>query len=122
VLHLSARWDFAPIRSLALNNIQPPTPHNRLLLAYTYSINDWVVPALSELCERGAPLSLDEACQMDIEDVVLVATIREDTYNHALQVDAAETPCRMEAAQAGKLVPPAVPTNGAVEHASSLTD
>jgi hypothetical protein len=121
VLHLSTRWDFASIRRLALNNIQPPTPHDRLLLARTYSVNDWLVPALSELCERRVPLSLDEARQMDIEDVVLVATVREDIRNHALQVDTAETPCRAEAAQAGKLVPLAVPTSGAVERASSLT-
>jgi hypothetical protein len=47
---------------------------------------------------------LDEARQMDIEDVVLVATVREDIRNHALQVDAAEIPRRVEAAQAGKLV------------------
>jgi hypothetical protein len=76
---------------------------------------------LSELCERRAPLSLDEARKMDIEDVVLVATVREDIRNHALQVDVAETPRRVEAAQAGKLVPPAVPTSGAVENASTLT-
>jgi len=104
-----------------LNNIQPPTPHDRLLLARTYSVNDWVVSALSELCERRVPLSLDEARQMDIEDVVLVATVREDIRNHALQVDAAETPRHVEAAQTGKVVPPAVPTSGAVEHAPSLT-
>ncbi|KAF8504688.1 hypothetical protein F5888DRAFT_1903604 [Russula emetica] len=121
VLHLSTRWDFASIRRLALNNIQPPTPHDRLLLARTYSIDEWVNPALSELCERRAPLSLDEARQMDIEDVVLVATVREDIRNHALQVDAADIPRCVEAAQAGKLVPPAVPTSGAVEHTSSLT-
>jgi hypothetical protein len=121
VLHLSTRWDFTSIRRLVLNNIQPPTPHDRLLLARTYSVNDWVVSALSELCERRVPLSLDEARQMDIEDVVLVATVREDIRNHALQVDAAETPRHVEAAQTGKVVPPAVPTSGAVEHAPSLT-
>jgi hypothetical protein len=117
VLHLSTRWDFASIRRLVLNNIQPPTPHDRLLLARTYSVNDWVVLALSELCERKEPLSLDEARQMDIEDVVLVATVREDIRNHVLQVDARG----VEAAQAGEPVPSAVPTSGAVEHASSLT-
>jgi hypothetical protein len=121
VLHLSARWNFASIRRLALNNIQPPTPHDRLLLARTYSVNDWVVPALSELCERRAPFSLDEARQMDIEDVVLVATVREDIRNHALQDDADEIPRVALTARAWKLVPPAVPTSGAGEHASSLT-
>ena len=104
VLHLSICWDFTSIRRLALNNIQPPTPHDRLLLARTYSVNDWVIPALSELCERSVTLSLDEARQMNIEDVVLVATVREEVRNHALQVDAAEILGCVEAAQAGKLV------------------
>jgi hypothetical protein len=129
VLHLSTRWDFASIRRLALNNIQPPTPYDRLVLARTYSVDDWVIPALSALCERRAPLSLDEARQMDIEDVVLVATVREDIRTHVLQVDAAEIPRRVEAAQAGKLVyvdsagvSPAIPTSGAVEQASSSVD
>jgi hypothetical protein len=129
VLHLSTRWDFASIRRLALNNIQPPTPHDRLILARTYSVDRWVIPALSALCEREAPLSLDEARQMDIEDVVLVATVREDIRSHELQVDAAEIPHRVEAVQAGKHVyvdsvgiSPAVPTSEAVEQASSSLD
>ena len=129
MLHLSTRWDFASIRRLALNNIQPPTPHDRLILARTYSVDHWVIPALSALCERRVPLSLDEARQMDIEDVVLVATVREDVRSRNLQVDAAEIPRRVEAAQAGKLVhvdsagvSPAVPTSGAVEQASSSMD
>jgi len=131
VLHISTCWDFTSIRRLALNNIQPPTPrpHDRLLLARTYSVGHWVIPALSALCERGASLSLDEARQMDIEDVVLVTTVREDIRSHSLQVDAAEIPRRVEAAQAGKPVhidsvdvSPSVPTSGAVERGSSSVD
>ena len=63
---------------------------------------------------------------MNIEDVVLVATVRENIRSNTLQVDAAEVPRRVEAAQAGKLVyidsvdvPSAVPTGGAIEKASS---
>jgi hypothetical protein len=126
VLHLSTHWDFASIRRLALNNIQPPTPHDWLLLAREYSVDDWVIPALSVLCERSTPLSLEEARQMNIEDIILVATVREDIRNPTLRVDAGEIPRRVEAAQAGKLVsgdgggvPPAVPTSGAIEQASS---
>jgi hypothetical protein len=129
VLHLSTCWDFTSIRRLALNNIQPPTPHDRLILARTYSVDPWVVPALSALCEREAPLSLDEARQVDIEDVVLVATVRENIRSRNLQVDAAEIPRRVEAAQAVKSihidrvdVSPAVPTSGAVEQGSSSVD
>ena len=126
MLHFSTHWDFSSIRRLALNNIQPPTPHERLLLSRAYSVNHWVIPALSELCERRAPLSLDEACQMNIDDIVLVATVREDIRNHTVQVDAAEIPRRVEAVQARKLdhidgvdVPSIVPTSGAIEQVSS---
>jgi hypothetical protein len=120
VLHLSTRWGFASIRKRALSSIKPPTPHDRLLLARTYSVDDWVVPALSALCERTTPLTLSEARQMEIEDVVLVSTVREDIRSLTLQVDAAEIPRRIEAVQAGKLVglgsrftdvPPVFPTN-----------
>jgi len=103
VLHLSTRWDFASIRRLALGSINPPTPHDRLLLARTYSVDDWVIPALSALCERTTPLSLSEARQMSIEDVVLVSTVREDIRSNALQVDSAEIPLRVEAEQLGAL-------------------
>ena len=102
-LHLSTRWGFASIRKLALGSIKPPTPHDRLRLARTYSIDDWVVPALSELCERTTPLTLPEARQMSIEDVVLVSTVREDIRSQALQVDSAEIPLRIEAEQLGTL-------------------
>ncbi len=129
MLDLSTCWDFTSIRRLALNSIQPPTPHDRLKLARTYSVDHWMIPALSALCEREAPLSLDEAREMDIEDVVLVATVREDIRSRNLQVDAAEIPRRVEAAQAGKPVhvdsvdvSPAVPTTGAVEQALSSVD
>jgi len=103
VLHLSTRWDFASVRRLALGSIKPPTAHDRLLLARTYSVDDWVVPALSALCERMTPLSLSEARQMSIEDVVLVSTVREDIRSHALQVDSGEIPLRVEAEQLGAL-------------------
>ena len=103
VLHLSTRWDFSSIRRLALGSINPPTAHDRLLLARTYSVDDWVTPALSALCERTTPLSLSEARQMSIEDVVLVSTVREDIRSRALQVDLAEIPLRVEAEHLGAL-------------------
>jgi len=61
VLRLSTRWGFASLRKRALSSIEPPTPHDRLLLARTYSVNNWVVPALSALCERTTPLTVSEA-------------------------------------------------------------
>jgi hypothetical protein len=103
VLHLSTHWGFVSICRLALGSIKPPTAHNHLLLACTYSVNDWVVPALSALCERMTPLSLSEAWQMNIKDVVLVSTVREDICSCALQVHPAEIPPQVEAEQLGAL-------------------
>jgi len=103
VLHLSTRWGFASICRLVLGSIKPPTPHDRLLLARTYSVDDWVIPVLSALCERTTPLSLSEAQQMSIEDVVLVSTVWEDIRSHTLQVDSVELPLHIEAEQLGAL-------------------
>ena len=68
-----------------------------------YSVDHWVVPALSALCERATPLTLSEAQQMNIEDVVLVSTVREDIRGRTLQVDTVEIPLRVEAEQLGAL-------------------
>jgi hypothetical protein len=77
VLHLSTRWEFASLRNL--KSIRPPTSHDQLVLARTYWVDEWVLPALTALCSRTLPLSLDEARQMDIEDVILVAAVREES-------------------------------------------
>ncbi|KAF8270190.1 hypothetical protein EI94DRAFT_1798413 [Lactarius quietus] len=100
VLHLSTRWGFASLRKLALKSINPPTPHDQLLLARTYSVEHWVLPALTALCSRTMPLSLDEARQMSIEDVILVATVREEIRGCALRVDAADIPHHLAKAEA----------------------
>ena len=103
VLHLSTRWGFASLRKLALRSIEPPTPFDQLLLARAYSVDHWILPALSALCGRTVPLSLNEAREMSIEDVVLVTTVREDIRRHELQVDSNEIEHCIEAAQAGML-------------------
>jgi len=91
------------MRKLALATIKPPTPYDRLILARTYSVDHWVVPALSALCGRTAPLTLSEARQMDIEDVVLVSTVREDIRSHKLRINANDIPRHVEAAQGVRL-------------------
>lgn len=97
VLRLSTLWGFATMRQLALESIHPPTSFDRLLLARTYSVVRWIVPAISALCERTEPLSLDEARQMRIEDVVMISTIREDIRDHAPQVEPHEIRRRVKA-------------------------
>ncbi|KAI9465224.1 hypothetical protein BJY52DRAFT_1114029, partial [Lactarius psammicola] len=124
VLHLSTRWGFASVRKLALRSIKPPTASDRLLLARTYAVDDWIVPALTALCERTTPLSLDEARGMSMEDVVLVASIREDIRSKTIrfEMSVAEISRRVEVMQTGTPVPdadnegpPASSTRGTTE-------
>jgi hypothetical protein len=84
-----------------MRSINPPTPFDQLQLSRAYKVDHWILPALSALCERTVPLSLDEARQMNIEDVVLISTVREDIRHHTLQVDSDEIPRCIEVAQAG---------------------
>jgi hypothetical protein len=59
------------------------------------------------LCERTATLSLDEAREMSVEDLVLVATVREHIRSKSIQfgVNSNEISRRVEAMQAGTLGP-----------------
>ena len=132
ILHLSTRWGFSSLRKLTLRSIKPPTASDRLLLARTYAVDDWIVPALTALCERTASLSLDEARGMSMEDVVLVASVREDIRSKTIRsgVSPAGISRRVEAMQAGtpisdagddSEVPPASPTHGATEQGPGST-
>ena len=92
MLRLSTRWGFASLRKLALKSIEPPTPRDQLVLARTYAVDHWVLPALTALCQRALPLSLYEAQDMNMEDVILVATVREEIRGGVLRVDVADIP------------------------------
>jgi len=89
ILDLSTRWGFTSIRDLAIRCLKPPSPLRRLILARRYVIEGWVDPALLELCERPEPLSLDEARQMDFEDVVLLGSVRQDVRSATLRTNGA---------------------------------
>jgi hypothetical protein len=101
VLHLSSLWGFASLRKLALKSIQPPNACEKLLLARTYGVDNWALSALSSLCERKQPIGLEEARRMTIEDIVLVATVREEIRLNGFRVKTARIPGVVEAAQAG---------------------
>ena len=99
VLNLSTRWGFASQRKLALRSIKPPTAFDQLLLARTYNVDHWILPALSALCKRKRPTSAKEVRQMSVEDIVVVATVREEIRSRRPFVDTADIERRVEAAQ-----------------------
>lgn len=90
ILDLSTRWGFVSIRELAIRCTKPPNSLNRLLLARKHGVEQWILPALLELCQRPEPLSLEEARLMDFEDVVLVGSVRQTVRSATLMVRGAE--------------------------------
>src|SRR5258708_16599500 len=66
------------------------TPHQRLILGRNYGIDQWVLPALQELCERPRPLTRDEARLMDLDDIVLVGSVWEKVRTHAITANPTE--------------------------------
>jgi len=122
VLHLSTRWGFASLRKLALKSIDPPTSFDRLLLARTYGVDHWVLPALSALCERKRPIILKEARQMNTEEIVIVSTVREEIRTRRPFVITTEIRDRIEAAQVRVLAHSANDDDSAVDSESEADE
>jgi hypothetical protein len=97
ILDLSTRWGFTSIRDMAIRCLKPPTAHQRLVLGRKYGIDQWVLPALQELCERPEPPTRDEARLMSLEDVILVGSVREKVRTHALTANSAGIMDRIKA-------------------------
>jgi hypothetical protein len=102
ILDLSTRWGFTSIRDMAIRRMEPPTPHERLILGRKYGVDDWIPLALQELCERPQPLTPDEARLMVFEDVVLVGSVREKVRNQAPTVNSAGISDCIEALRRGE--------------------
>ncbi|KAI0268463.1 hypothetical protein BGY98DRAFT_1019450 [Russula aff. rugulosa BPL654] len=102
ILDLSTRWGFDSIRDMAIRCLEPPTPHERLILGRKYDVDEWIPLALQELCERPQPLTADEARLMDFEDVVLVGSVREEVRNNAVTVNSAGISDCIEALRRGE--------------------
>src|SRR5712672_47624 len=86
ILDLATRWGFTSIRGMDIRCLKPPTAYQRLILGRKYAVEEWILPALQELCERSEPVTLDEARLMDFEDLVLVESVRETIRSRSLRV------------------------------------
>lgn len=97
ILDLSTRWGFTTIRDMAIRSLKPPTAHQRLVLGRKYGVDEWVLPALQELCERQELPTPDEARLMGLEDVILVGSLREKVRTHSLTANSVEIMSRIKA-------------------------
>ncbi|KAF9487527.1 hypothetical protein BDN71DRAFT_1369606, partial [Pleurotus eryngii] len=79
VLKLSSLWEMDRVRNNAITNL--PTlltnPAQKLGVAIDYNIEFWLVPAMQELVQREAPLSVADLEHIGIECALRLAAIRE---------------------------------------------
>jgi hypothetical protein len=68
---------------MALRSINRPTPHDQLLLARAFSVDDWVLATPSAPCGWTVSLTLSEARQMSIKEVVPIPAVREGIHSRS---------------------------------------
>ncbi|THH11232.1 hypothetical protein EW146_g8122 [Bondarzewia mesenterica] len=78
VLHLASRWHIESMRALAIERLAAiASPFDKLVLGRTYSVEDWLVPAYTALCEREELLSDEECQRLSMQDIILICRVRE---------------------------------------------
>ncbi|TFY66973.1 hypothetical protein EVG20_g4114 [Dentipellis fragilis] len=79
VLRLSTKWSFSSIRTLAIERLESiASPVDKVVLGRTYGVDSWVVPGLVALCERPQYLAREEGRRLGVDDVIIIAAVRED--------------------------------------------
>jgi len=61
VLRLASKWEFTSLRELAIKRLFDITsPLEKITLAHSFDLAHWLPSAYTDLCERVAPLSIEE--------------------------------------------------------------
>jgi hypothetical protein len=82
-------WNFDDLRGAAIAAIGPlASPVKKLVLARMYGFSDWLATAFADLFEREEDLTVEEAKQMAIEDVVTIAKGRREARPGRVQLRA----------------------------------
>jgi hypothetical protein len=83
VLNFTTKWQFDDVRQTAISQLDQAKiePVEKILLALRCHVGEWLVPAISRICQREAPISLVDAQRLmevvDLEWVLKVTHIRE---------------------------------------------
>ena len=84
VLALATKWEFDAHRALAIDRLSRlGTPIDRIVLARTYDIPNWLDEEYYRLCVREEALTLEEGRRLGMEDVILLAELRQRVRAHA---------------------------------------
>jgi hypothetical protein len=85
ILHLATKWRFDTMRHAAIHGLQDVSdPIEKIRLWQKYNIkNYWVLGAFTDACIREECLSIEEGRILGIENIVLIAQVRERLRNCA---------------------------------------
>lgn len=82
VLDLAMKWGLDHISDMAVKYITHSAPlAERIVLARRYGWADLLLQARMEICGRGEPLSLNEARQLGVEEIIPIIHFRETVRN-----------------------------------------
>ncbi|OCH84254.1 hypothetical protein OBBRIDRAFT_799251 [Obba rivulosa] len=79
VLNLSTMWRFDRLRAIAIRKLSVllDDPIQRIVLAKTYHVTEWLVPALNALARRAETLQPADVEQIGVDYALKVAAVRE---------------------------------------------
>jgi hypothetical protein len=78
ILDIPSQWGFAPVRAIAIERLGAiASPIEKIMLSRRHGLAEWLPDAYVAMCERDLALTLDEARQIPLEDVVKIAEIRQ---------------------------------------------
>ncbi|KZP33833.1 hypothetical protein FIBSPDRAFT_720301, partial [Athelia psychrophila] len=78
ILHLSDKWGFHSIRTLAIKHLAPIVIDiDKIVLGRRYGMSEWLEEAYRAVCMRKESLTRDEGRRIGIDDAVEINAIRQ---------------------------------------------
>ncbi|RDB27006.1 hypothetical protein Hypma_004969 [Hypsizygus marmoreus] len=84
VLKLSKMWNFYELHSMAVETLTTATmdPLDRIIVAKTYKIPQWLRTGYNQLITRENPLTPEEGAKVEMTTAMTIAQAREDFLRH----------------------------------------
>lgn len=77
-LELAVLWGFERVRDFIVKRVQETgTLAEQIVTARRLDMQDWCWDACAKICQRQAPLTMEEAQRLGLEDTVMISQVRE---------------------------------------------
>jgi len=86
LLSVARKFSMQKIRDLAIDRLALiATPAEKVELANDYSIEDWLVPAFTDLCLKLEPLSIDDGYRLGIDGVIKLQEMQTEIKSNCVK-------------------------------------